>query len=65
MTAGRGIVHCEMPASFEEYSTGFQLWINLDSKNKMIEPAYQEYTNDKIQRYAGDKVEVKIISGKW
>lgn len=48
MTAGKGIVHSEVPASYEEDALGFQLWINLESKNKMIEPAYQEYTNDKI-----------------
>ena len=30
MTAGKGIVHSEMPGSFEEDSIGFQLWINLD-----------------------------------
>jgi redox-sensitive bicupin YhaK (pirin superfamily) len=34
MTAGRGIVHAEMPYSFEKPSKGFQLWINLDAKNK-------------------------------
>mmetsp|Transcript_37438 Transcript_37438/g.50817 ORF Transcript_37438/g.50817 Transcript_37438/m.50817 type:complete len:149 (-) Transcript_37438:599-1045(-) len=40
MTAGKGIVHAEMPASFEEASYGFQLWINLDAKNKFCQPAY-------------------------
>jgi quercetin 2,3-dioxygenase len=65
MTAGKGILHSEVPASYDEDNLGFQLWINLESKNKMIEPAYQEYTSDKIQVYQGDKVEVKIISGKW
>jgi len=38
MTAGRGIVHAEMPASFDESSFGFQLWINLQEKNKFCEP---------------------------
>jgi redox-sensitive bicupin YhaK (pirin superfamily) len=41
MTAGRGIAHSEMPASFTEESIGFQLWINLLGKDKMQEPAYQ------------------------
>jgi hypothetical protein len=31
MTAGKGIVHAEMPGSFEETSVGFQLWLNLKS----------------------------------
>ena len=37
MTAGRGIVHSEMPAT-NEVSRGLQLWVNLKSQDKMIEP---------------------------
>ena len=48
MTAGKGIIHSEVPASINEDSVGFQLWVNLESKLKMIEPSYQEYSNDKI-----------------
>lgn len=40
MTAGKGIVHAEMPASFEEESVGFQLWLNLSAKDKLCEPRY-------------------------
>jgi redox-sensitive bicupin YhaK (pirin superfamily) len=40
MTAGRGIVHAEMPSSFDEPSLGFQLWINLHAANKFCEPQY-------------------------
>ena len=65
MTAGRGIVHSEIPASFDEDSLGFQLWINLASNEKMKSPAYQEYTSDKIDKIRQDKVQVKIISGEW
>ena len=43
MTAGKGIVHAEMPGSWVQDSYGFQLWINLDSKNKFCEPGYQEF----------------------
>jgi redox-sensitive bicupin YhaK (pirin superfamily) len=35
MTAGKGIVHAEMPGSAEEDSIGFQLWLNLKKKDKM------------------------------
>ena len=44
MTAGRGIVHSEMPHSHPsgDKNGGFQLWINLQSKDKMCEPEYQE-----------------------
>lgn len=35
MTAGKGIVHSEMPGSFDEDSVGFQLWLNLKANKKM------------------------------
>ena len=38
MTAGRGIVHSEMPRVTEGNLWGFQLWINLPKKDKMVEP---------------------------
>ena len=40
MTAGKGIVHCEMPASTDE-SHGLQLWVNLPKADKMCQPGYQ------------------------
>jgi redox-sensitive bicupin YhaK (pirin superfamily) len=40
MTAGKGIVHAEMPSSFDVPAVGFQLWINLDAKSKFCEPGY-------------------------
>ena len=48
MTAGRGIVHSEMPEQENGLMQGFQLWVNLPAKDKMIEPRYQELTGDKI-----------------
>lgn len=48
MTAGKGIVHAEMPSSFENPSIGFQLWINLPSKDKFMEPRYQEFKASEI-----------------
>ena len=38
MTAGRGIVHSEMPGVTEGDLWGFQLWINLPKKDKMVKP---------------------------
>ena len=46
MTAGRGIVHSEMPGP--AMTRGLQLWVNLKSELKMIEPAYQELRSDQI-----------------
>jgi redox-sensitive bicupin YhaK (pirin superfamily) len=42
MTAGRGIVHSEMPEQEEGLMSGFQLWINLPASEKMTEPRYQD-----------------------
>ncbi|KAJ6680402.1 PIRIN-LIKE PROTEIN [Salix purpurea] len=63
MTAGRGIIHSEMPAG-EGAQTGLQLWINLSSKDKMIEPRYQELLSDDIKRAEKDGAEVRIIAGE-
>jgi len=64
MTAGKGILHAEMPASFDEDSIGFQLWINLSSKNKLCDPEYQEITKDKVPVVTKDEVTVKVIAGE-
>ncbi|KAL5542911.1 hypothetical protein UlMin_010621 [Ulmus minor] len=63
MTAGRGIIHSEMPAG-EGPQKGLQLWINLASKDKMIEPNYQELTRDEIPTAERDGVEVRVIAGE-
>jgi len=63
MTAGRGILHCEMPVS-EEPCTGLQLWVNLKAKDKMVEPAYQELLDKDIPRAEKDGVQVKVIAGQ-
>lgn len=64
MTAGKGIVHAEMPASTEP-STGFQLWIDLERKNKMCEPNYQEIKKEKIPEIVTDEYDIRIISGDF
>lgn len=63
MTAGRGIIHSEMPAT-AGVNRGLQLWINLSSKDKMIEPRYQELLSEDIGRAEKDGVEVKVIAGE-
>lgn len=40
MTAGKGILHSEMPTSFTEESHVTQLWLNLEKKNKFCKPQY-------------------------
>ena len=63
MTAGRGIVHCEMPAD-DDISHGLQLWVNLKAEDKMVEPQYQELKDKDIPRTKQDGVCVKVIAGE-
>ena len=64
MTAGRGLVHSEMPEQEEGRMRGFQLWVNLPAKDKMTEPRYQEFGPDRIPTARPtDGVEVKVIAG--
>ncbi len=64
MTAGKGILHAEMPASFDEESVGFQLWINLAGKDKFCDPEYQEISKEKVLTATKDGVTVKVIAGE-
>ncbi|KAI3949216.1 hypothetical protein MKW98_010518 [Papaver atlanticum] len=63
MTAGKGIVHSEMPSE-QGTQKGLQLWINLSSKNKMIDPRYQELQSKDIVTVAKDGIEVRVIAGE-
>ncbi|XP_019742487.1 pirin isoform X2 [Hippocampus comes] len=63
MTAGRGVVHAEMPMS-EEPLVGLQLWVNLSRQNKMVEPAYQELQSSDIPKVTHGGVTVAVISGE-
>ena len=63
MTAGRGIVHSEMPGW--ERASGLQLWVNLAREHKMVEPSYQELQAEEIPTVSSDGVTVRVIAGKW
>ncbi|MGO8915993.1 MAG: pirin family protein [Stellaceae bacterium] len=64
MTAGRGIVHSEMPEQENGLMQGFQLWVNLPAKDKMTEPRYQEIPPKDIPVAAlPGGVTVKVIAG--
>ncbi|BFZ15235.1 hypothetical protein BsWGS_18273 [Bradybaena similaris] len=62
MTAGRGIVHCEMPG--KEDAQGLQLWVNLKKADKMIAPSYQELLDKDIPKAEKNGVKVKVIAGE-
>ena len=69
MTAGSGVVHSEMPSRefFEKGGTmhGFQIWINLPSKQKMISPRYQDTPSERIPEVILEdgKSKVRVIAG--
>jgi quercetin 2,3-dioxygenase len=65
MTAGRGIIHSEMPEQEEGLMQGFQLWVNLPAKDKMTKPRYQDIDPENIpvvERADGTKVKVLVGS---
>jgi redox-sensitive bicupin YhaK (pirin superfamily) len=65
MTAGRGIVHSEMPEQQEGLLEGFQLWVNLPAARKMDAPAYQEHAADAIPVETRDEgVRLRVIAGE-
>ncbi len=65
MTAGRGIVHSEMPEQEQGLLQGFQLWVNLPAANKMDPPAYQEHGAADIPvEERDDGVRVRVIAGE-
>jgi redox-sensitive bicupin YhaK (pirin superfamily) len=64
MTAGRGILHSEMPNVKEgEIAHGLQLWINLAAKDKMCEPTYQELPTEQVPKVKKDGIEAHVIAG--
>jgi redox-sensitive bicupin YhaK (pirin superfamily) len=64
MTAGRGILHEEMPQVRPEGIAGFQLWVNLAAKEKMTVPRYQNINSQDIPEIARDDgTRIRVISG--
>jgi quercetin 2,3-dioxygenase len=65
MTAGRGVAHSEMPEQTDGLMEGFQLWLNLPARDKMIEPWYRDIAREAIPRFTTDTgVTVKVIAGE-
>lgn len=63
MTAGNGIIHSEMPEQTDGLMWGFQLWCNLPEKSKMMNPGYQEITEEQIPEIAIAQTSIKVIAG--
>jgi quercetin 2,3-dioxygenase len=65
MTAGRGIVHSEMPEQQKGLMRGFQLWINLPAKDKMCAPRYQDVAADRVPEVdVAQGVKAKVLVGE-
>jgi len=64
MTAGRGVIHSEMPAQNDGLMEGFQLWLNLPARDKMIAPWYRDIASGEIPRYTSEGgATVQVIAG--
>jgi redox-sensitive bicupin YhaK (pirin superfamily) len=64
MTAGRGVIHSEIPEQEDGVMEGFQLWVNLPSRRKMGEPWYRNFPSETIPAYVTPQgVTVRVIAG--
>jgi len=64
MTAGRGIMHEEMPQVHPEGIAGFQLWVNLPAKLKMTKPRYQDIRSSEIPEIKKENgARIRVITG--
>jgi len=65
MTAGRGIIHSEMPEQEDGVMEGFQLWLNLAAKDKMSAPGYRDIRSAEIPECAAPGgARVRVIAGR-
>ena len=64
MTAGRGIVHSEMPEQEDGLMSGFQLWVNLPAADKMCDPRYQDIDPEDVPETTRDGgIAIRVIAG--
>jgi redox-sensitive bicupin YhaK (pirin superfamily) len=64
MTAGRGVIHSEMPEQRDGRMAGFQLWLNLPARDKLREPAYRDVQGPDVPQFEHDGVTVRVIAGE-
>ncbi|MCG2576965.1 pirin family protein [Dechloromonas sp. XY25] len=64
MTTGSGLIHSELPEQEAGLMEGFQLWLNLPAKDKMIAPNYRDIPSETIPEFTtADGVRVRVIAG--
>ena len=65
MTAGRGVIHSELPEQQDGRMEGFQLWLNLPAKDKLRAPWYRDIRADEIPAFTTPAgVRVRVIAGE-
>jgi hypothetical protein len=64
MTAGRGVIHSEMPEQDDGRMEGFQLWLNLPARDKMCPPWYRDIPAAEIPQAQAQGVTVRVIAGQ-
>ena len=65
MTAGRGILHSEMPEQAEGLMQGFQLWVNLPAKDKLTDPRYQDIAAVRVPTaQLSEGASAKVLAGE-
>lgn len=65
MTAGRGVIHSEIPQQEEGVMEGFQLWLNLPAQDKMSAPWYRDFAAGELPRFTTSAgVEATVIAGE-
>ena len=64
MTAGRGLIHSELPEQEEGRMEGFQLWLNLASADKMGAPGYRDIASEEIPELTRHGVTARVIAGE-
>lgn len=65
MTAGKGVIHSEIPQQEEGVMEGFQLWLNLHSSEKMNTPWYRDFQNEALPKLVtAQGVAVTVIAGE-
>jgi len=65
MTAGRGVIHSEIPQQDDGVMEGFQLWLNLPGRDKMQPPWYRDFANAELpQLVTAQGVAVTVIAGE-
>jgi redox-sensitive bicupin YhaK (pirin superfamily) len=64
MTAGRGVIHSEIPQQEHGVMEGFQLWLNLPGRDKMSVPWYRDFKNEELPQFTTPTgVAVTVIAG--